>query len=364
MKGSHIILFIAFWAICSGLLPGCLDEISFDSPENQLENLAIQGKLIKGAPSVVSVSIARVSAFSGFDQPMPVEPARVSLLDENGNALDLVASGPGLFQLEIDDNQAGFAIREGHAYQIKVVMQAGLSYESGLEPLLPVPHALSMDIELSSRGEINEVGNIVENPYLQFFIHTPLTAANNSQRSFLKWEMEGCYRFIESTPNSSAFPKTCYNKDAVSLGKVIVFDGPASGAGSLDSRHLLLDTKQDYRFSQGYYLTVYQQSLSESAFDYWDQVSQVVERSGGFFEPAPGKIKGNIRNADDPEEEVFGYFYATVQDTFRLRVRPEDAYYPTSFCLSSFAAGERNAVCFNCLLRPNSSLEKPDYWED
>lgn len=364
MPKNRLFLFVAFCAICSGLLSGCLDEISFDSSENQLENLAIQGKLIKGTPSIVSVSITRIAPFSGLDSPMPVETASASLLDENENAVDLMASGPGLFQLEIPEGQAGFVVQEGHAYRIRVVAGSGAVYESELEPLLPVPHPVSMDIELVSRDEINEAGNIVANPYLQFFINTPLSAANSSQKSFLKWETEGCYRFIETTPNSPAFPKTCYNKEAVNLGKVKIFNGPANGSGSLSSRLLLVETSQDYRFSQGYYLTVYQQSLSEGAFEYWDQARQIVERSGSFFEPAPGKIRGNIRNTDNPQEEVFGYFYATVQDTFRLRVRPEDAYYPSPFCLSSFADGERNAVCYDCLLRPNSSLEKPDYWED
>lgn len=364
MSINRIFSLITFCVICSGFLSGCLDEIAFDGSENQLENLAIQGKLIRGTPSVVSVSIHKISPFSGFDNPMPVESARVSLLDENGNSVDLLASGPGLFQLEIQDGQAEFVVQEGRAYQIRAVTGAGVVYESELEPLLPVPSPVSVDIELTTRGEINEAGNIVENAYLQFYINTPLSVPNSGQNSFLKWDMEGCYRFIETTPNSPAFPKTCYNKEAVSLGKVKVFNGSESSAGGLISRSLLLETEQDYRFSQGYYLTVYQQSLSENAFQYWDEARQLVERSGSFFEPAPGKIRGNIRNPDNPEEDVFGYFYATVQDTFRLRVRPEDAFYPSPYCLSSFADGERNAVCYDCLLRPNSTLEKPDYWED
>lgn len=352
--------------MCSGLLSGCFDEISFEGSETDFENLVIQGKLIKGTPSIVSVSITKLSAFSGVEVPEPVEAVRVSLLDENQNAVDLLATKPGQFQLEIPEDQGDFVVEPGHAYQIKVFTETGAEYQSELDPLLPVPEATSISIDIVSRDEINSAGNILENRYLQFFINTPLKSQNNTQKAYLKWEMEGCFQFTETTPATSPPPatKTCYFKEALNLDKVKVFNGQASSQEELN-HHQVVEIERSYRFAQGYYLTVYQQSLSEKAFEYWEQVSQIVERSGSIFEAAPGKISGNISNPNQPEEEVFGFFYVSVQDTIRLHVRKEDADSPRAFCPPiPDGINPVSDICFNCLIRPNSTLDKPWYWED
>lgn len=362
----NYISIITFCLVCSSFLLGCFDEIAFEPSENQLENLVIQGKLLKGNPSLITVRVTEVSAFSGPDVPIPVETASVILLDENQNELELIATDPGVFQLEIPKGQPGLEVEVGHAYQIRVLTVAGGVYESDLEPLLPVPTPDSMEVGIVSRQEINESGNLIDKTYLQFFVNTPLKPLDNGQKAFLKWETEGCYRFLETTPSVQPppTPKVCYYKEDLNLDKVKVFNGQASSLEILN-QHLLLETVRNYRFSQGYYLTVFQQSLSEKAFEYWNQVSQVVERTGSIFESTPGKIKGNLKSLNRPDEEVFGYFYVSIQDTIRFRVKAEDADYPSPRCPPiEDGVNPVMDVCFNCLLRPNSTLEKPDYWVD
>ena len=365
MKNNHLLLFIAFCVICNGLLFSCFDEISFKSSEDQFENLVIQGKLIKGNPSIVSVRINELSDFIGFETPVPVDVSSVSLLDENQNTVELALSEPGLFQLEIPEDPSGFVIQSGHAYQIQVVTATGEIYESALDPLLPVPQVSSMNVELIDREEINETGGIQVKSYLKFYINTPLAVASNPQNSFLKWEMEGCFRFIETLPlfPPTASAKTCYITEALNLDKINVFNGEASSLANL-TEHPLIEIKVSHRFARGYYLTVHQQSLSEQAFEYWNKVSQIVERTGSIFEPAPGKIQGNISNPNNPEEEVFGYFYTSIQDTFYLFVPPEVANSPTPFCPGPDDGIPIPDECYSCLTWPNSTLDKPAYWED
>jgi hypothetical protein len=93
---------------------------------------------------------------------------------------------------------------------------------------------------------------------------------------------------------------------------------------------------------------------------YWEQIGQVVNRTGGVFEAPAGKVKGNFRNVDDENEEVFGYFYATEEAVVRYKVGPGISYLPH---LCSPLGPPQNPYCGNCLAHPRSSLDKPDYWE-
>lgn len=353
--------------ISSLLLTGCFDEIAFDGSEDQLENLVVQGELALGSPSVVTVSVTQISAFEGAEIPTPVAVSSVVLADQLENTIDLIpATDPGRFYLEIPEDHPTFQVQEGSAYQIRVMLESGTRYESDLEPLLAVPTPESINMAIVEREEVNEFGANEIFSYLRFFVNTPLTSSDNTQKSFLRWELEGCYRFIETVVVQAPIPsaRTCYFKEQLNLDKVKVFNGQASSSETLTG-YQILETELDSRFSRGYYLTVYQQSLSETAYEYWDKVSQVVERTGSIFEPKPGKILGNISNPEAPEEEVFGYFYTSAQDTIRLYISPEDVNNPSPPCPATNEGQDAiDDICFDCLLRPNSTLVKPEYWEN
>nr|HMQ60440.1 hypothetical protein [Flavilitoribacter sp.] len=125
------------------------------------------------------------------------------------------------------------------------------------------------------------------------------------------------------------------------------------------------ETAPNYRFHEGYYLNLIQESLSSGAYEYWRQTQELLNRTGSMFESPVGKVQSNFKSLDDETEDVFGYFYATRQDTIRLYVRPEIAGSPPSLCPPSVPAGGRPcpiAVCCNCLDQANSSTAKPWYW--
>jgi len=130
-------------------------------------------------------------------------------------------------------------------------------------------------------------------------------------------------------------------------------------------KQFIIEEELNHRFARGYYLTVRQQSISEEAFEYWESIRKVVDISGNFFEAPPGKIRGNFSNTADPEEDVFGYFSAIQEDTIRLFVSPADINEVIlPLCPGSVAVGQEppRFICFECLLLPNSSSQKPDYW--
>lgn len=66
-----------------------------------------------------------------------------------------------------------------------------------------------------------------------------------------------------------------------------------------------------------YFILVQQQSLTRTAYEFWNKARGQLSNSGGIFDTPPVPIQGNLFNVDDPEEQVLGYFGASA-----VRYRP------------------------------------------
>ncbi len=352
------------------VLDSCLSEIDLELPENDSESIAIVARLEYGDPSIASVRITSLANFIGFDQAVPILGARVTLLDESGNAIHLPADlEEGLNGELLEKGNYGrslgndFPINIGDAYMIRIELENKV-YESTLETLADVPKADDIMVELITREELNNFGNIIENSYLQFFLNTPLRAPSGMDKAYLKWDFEGVYQVIETGLEVLIPPPTdiCYVTIPLNIDKINVFNGQESREDYLQEE-FMLEERLDHRFSRGFYLAIFQQSISQGAYNYWSQINSITDLSGNFFEDPPGKVLGNISNTSDPDEEVFGYFSTSRTDTIRFYVNPTD-YLVRPKC--PFSALPDDATlddsCFDCLLLRNSTTVRPNYW--
>lgn len=347
-------------------LGSCLTEIDLAAPPTVANNLAITATLLKSSPSVLDVNVSQVDNFSGFSAPIPVNDAQVFLINEQGEGVSVPLQFEGIYRLTIPDNGAGIYIEEGQSYQLQINTVEGKTYTSSFEKLNPVPKASGLSYELETREDINDNDDIVDQTFIRFFINTPLNADNSTEKAVLKWDMTGTYRFVESLDEGQNIPsqKSCYVSEILQRERPVVFNGNESPRPVLE-KQFIIEEKLNHRFVTGYYLTVRQQSISADAFEYWESIRKVVDISGNFFEAPPGKIRGNFSNSADSEEDVFGYFSAIQEDTIRLFVSPRDIdQVILPLCPGVVAAGQEppRFICFECLLIPNSSSQKPDYW--
>ena len=81
-------------------------------------------------------------------------------------------------------------------------------------------------------------------------------------------------------------------------------------------------------------------------------------------------LEGHFVNINDPEDFVFGYFFATNESLIRVRVdstvtgsvRP---LCPSlSPCFAGAGGGCICGLCCDCLLDPTSTTVQPPYWND
>jgi len=352
------------------LIAGCLDGIEFDRPNTIEDGVAIQGKLVKGSPSFINVSLKQVLDFESA--PRLINARAVTLFDESGNSIALDTRAEGLFFKTFPDNDPSFTIDFGKSYKIKVETFDNRTFESALESILPVPTPSSIQAKRIEKQTLNVIGDIVtSDEFVGFSISTPLELSPGSGNVKLIWELEGVYQ-ITDTPETHGF-RACRGTNIDDLNKsCYITVSPSTNFIPLDGTQLTVNSITDFNlydlpisplFAEGYYLRVFQQSVTDDAFEYWSQVNQVASRTGSLFEAPAGKVKSNIINVNNPEEETFGYFYATEEKEIRAYVDPILADNPGLSCPGMLnQGGGAPSNCCNCLTIPNSTIERPTWW--
>jgi hypothetical protein len=371
MKLSKLFLkTVSSLVIAVGLigLAGCLDEIEFDSSSSIDDGIAIQGKLVLGSPSFVSITIRKVFNFK--DTPRLISARSVVLEDEDGNEVEIDSKADGVYYRELD-NLPNFKVEYGRSYKLKVSTFDNRNFESTLDEIYPVSTPESLEVKRTQVETQDVNGNNKLFDQLTYTVSTPLKPEGATQNARILWEMVSTYKFSD-TPTSygqrSCRPvqideenKTCYLTSSP-VKNYVVINGPTLSSDRVDNFEIL-NTPLSSLYSEGFYLTVLQQSLSPESLDYWSQVNQVVDRTGGIFQAPAGKVRGNFTNVDDPKDEVFGFFYATEERVQRVFVSPEMADNPPLPCPSATDDFGRAANdCCNCTTITGSTTVKPSWW--
>ena len=369
MNRLRIFLSILFCMSC--LITGCLDSIDFEQPDTINDRIAIQGKLVKGSPSFVQVTIRRVFDFKAA--PRLISARAVTLSDELGNTISLSTRAEGIFFKEIQADDPNIKIDFDKSYKIIVEIFDGQIFESTLETILPTPTPTELKVKRIQKDIIGPTGEIItRDNFVGFTIDTPLEVSPGLGNVKLLWELEATYK-ITDTPEThgrsecaatriDAQNKVCYASFSPATN-FIPLDGTQLSVNAI-SDLIIYETIISSIFSEGYYLNVFQQSLTDETFEYWSQVKNVTDRIGNIFEAPAGKVKSNITNTSNPAGETFGYFYATEEKVIRVFVDSILVDMPRISCPGMLSTtGQAPRECCDCLTLENATTEKPIWWE-
>jgi len=359
-------LFTSF-LFCCLLFFSCRDVIEFETPNSIKDAIFIEGKLTKGDPSTVQVTIGQVFDFT--TNPSLFLADFVQIIDEAGTTLELDTKRQGIFTLSIPKDHPEFQVDYGSAYKLRLQLRNGNIYESAYDTLYPVPIMTNLTKDKVIENVRLADGKILTQEFVTFHVSTPLDVPNSTNRPYLLWELESLVKQSD-TPTSagrppcirtSPEPKTCY----LSINPVENYRAlnTRNLSGDMLTNYLVYEAKNTntFLYAEGHYLTVYQQSLSSEAFQYWEQANILTNRNGSIFEQPSGKIITNFTNVDNPNETVYGYFFATESNLKRIYIAPEFAGNPRPIC-PEVAPFPPNPICSNCLCQQNSTTEKPEWW--
>jgi hypothetical protein len=348
----------------------CIDSIEFERPDSIQNAISIQGKLTKGDPSQIIVQIKEVFDFRSA--PRLIDARYVQLIDLNGNMIELPSKQQGIYQMEIPKN-GDFPIEYGAAYKIKIELNNAQVFESTFDTLYAVPTPNAINFRKEQQEITNNAGETATKKSIIFSVDTHFRKTKNSQKTNLLWEFESVRKQTDSPasyiscPSScnptSGEPKTCYITLSPFRNYKTLNSKTLSGDEVIDFI-ILEENATSYIFAEGYYLNVWQQSISPQAYEYWSTVNLLTNRNGSIFEAPSGKVTSNILSADK-NTNVFGFFFVTEAVLNRIFIAPDIAGNPKPVCPTPPAPdGSGPGNCCNCLCEENSTTTKPDWWEE
>lgn len=358
-----------FFSISLIFIVSCLDEITIDNGITIENHIAIVATLKKGTPTKMEVFVSRLSSLNGRNQPLSIADAEITLIDENEKMVDLDNLGSGYYEFDFsNNNNVDFVVETNTQYRLQIKLGDN-EYLSDWETLLPVPKISSLSVTSFDSLIVTPSGNRLEK-LINLNVTTPILNPNTTTKSNLLWEFAGTFKQSDvPEEHCSGFQppiKTCFLNTKVDLDRIAIFNGESITVDILN-QFPIFQAKRGYRFAEGYNMLVKQMSITKDAYTYLYNTNQLLERKGGILENPVGKVKSNFTNIQQPEEEVFGYFYATEIDTLRLYISPADANFPTKLCPTPCVPNDPfcpvyDQECCNCLLATGSTLTQPEWW--
>jgi hypothetical protein len=305
-----------------------------------------------------SITIGRTADTNRI--PFPISDALVVLTDDQGNtwAYENDPEKQGRYILDIQG-------QPGVTYFVTITLPTGEIYESVPERI-PLNYGSDSVYHTFEDKEFTDFeGTVSTRHYMNIFTNAKFSAVDN-QTLFIKWSIDEVYK-LSPTDFPDPFgdiPPPCYISQYVDAQRVNMFNGEESTATEIND--LFLATRLiDYSFHERHYFRIFQSSLSREAFEYWRNVNALVSQVGSIFDTPPAKIRGNIFNVNDSEEEVHGYFQAANETSQRFfTIKQDIPYFLQVFCL--YGADREYlsypSICLDCTSAANSTYNRPPWF--
>jgi hypothetical protein len=328
MKNQYVLLGLLIL-----LLSGCVDTILLDPAGDPNENVVIHGKLTYGTPSTVFVRVSRFRPVDRYSNASAVGVERVDLIDvESGDTyLVPVSTERRGFYGEISGDDPNIEIRFNRFYQLEVELRSGEVYRSSPQEVYQVPPIDDITYTLSTESRTDPAGNIFQQDFITYQVKTTYDRPDGNGNANLLWSRRSIFEldqdpggdggnicFLEMPIVNNSLPRLRGEELAEAPGQSTLFDVHKSAT--------------NYRYADGYLFVLFQESVSDEAISYWDQVSRVLNRSGTISEDPVGEVEGNMFSVSESEEVVYGLFYAVDQDSSSIFIRPEEVGNPAHLC--------------------------------
>lgn len=329
----------------------CIDEIKFNI-DNDQQQIVVDG-LIADSLQVYTIKVNYSAVIGvGSDNIMaPVTGAVVRVLDDAGESYNFAETDAGIYTREMRGEV-------GKAYHVEVKTAGGktiLSHPAVLQkssPMLPATGKVFEDTTISTSGELTR--------HTRFSLALNADVSSLQSTPFLRWRAMGEYQFWENYPNHIN-DKICYIKNNVDFNNIKILDTRELANGLLVNEPFLT-TSYNYRFAFMFCFHLFQYTISEEEYKYWEDVRDIINIDGSLFDPPPGTVKGNLYNPGDSNEQILGYFSVAGvsyrRDFFDgislgVFVDPNCRYWNSR---------PHSSVCRKCADFPMSSFARPAYW--
>jgi hypothetical protein len=267
----------------------------------------------------------------------PVLDADVRIYDDKGNSFQLYSVNYGWYESE-DKNLKGVP---GNSYTLSVITADGMQYESSSVLMSEVP-----DIDSLYFGEITrtklENNQAVEETWMniQLDTHDPTGKIKYWYYEFSEtWEVTMVTDvMVEHSPPGTPSFKTEENVIITDDKRVCWVTKPSSSILLANTVSSPVDELKGFivqslepsedKLHIRYSILVKQSAISREVYDFWKQLKDVNENTGGLYETLPSQVFGNI-SCCGGTARALGYFSAMSVKVKRLFIGTSEHHMKT-----------------------------------
>lgn len=397
LRKTHIILHLIVFGFLSMLLVRCVEPFIPVLDDNELSELIVVEGQISDKPGSMGVSLSYTAPVypdsrNVVNEFLPVTGAEVFIHDDRGNSFILIESGPGRYEPE-DKNAHGI---QGDSYYLSIATREGKQLESSMVLMEETPEIDEVFYQEESRTRFDQDIPYKEN-WLNILVNTRASGENTK---YFKWEFEETWEFempsyvnvyhgtgpFDPPPTMESIEidlekKYCWvSERSASILTKSTFDSPTNEIKDFVIQSIgPPDDRLNYRYS----ILVKQYVINRQLYEFFRNVREANEETGGIYAKTPLQIIGNMECCDG-SEPVLGYFMASPVKTKRIFISPSDhqvslgtaygncgwttsiprstpVYYYGNYNSGETSVWSTNRYCTDCRVRGTNV--KPDYWE-
>ncbi len=308
----------------------------------------------------------------------PVINASVELLINDQETIKFIEKEEGIYALP-----TSFKLKTGTNYQLFFKKNDGSSYKSGVEKLVIVPEIERIHDEFRKEGVLKGDSFLPAN-YVYLDIKDPAEEKNNYLWTWKLWEKQDICITCEGGryyPNTGCriqkeyqglfFDYYCEGDcwDIMRSSELNVLNDFTSNGKTITNR---LVAQIPYYTTNGALIEISQQSISTDAYKYLKLLADQTQNTGTLVDTPPAAIIGNIKNINNANDPVAGFFMVKSIKSQRYwidRKEPNELKIKTvglrdhNFSSEPPVSGEfGRPPLVKCLLSPTRTPYKPDGW--
>jgi len=246
----------------------------------------------------------------------------VKITDNLGNIFNLAEVLPGIYKVWMGKEY----LVPGRSYQVNIKTPSGIEIVSDFDQMNECPSIDSVYYQRNDLSSSSSGGTKVQS--IQFYLNFK---QNEKSNNYYRW------RVVETWEHHSVYPITWYSGGKLSytpanyskftcwttseLKDIFTFSSKSNSQLNVNRLPIQLVDNQNQKLTYGYSALVNQCSLSESAYNYWNQLRINSDELDGVFSSQPIHVKGNLRSTSNPELDILGFFSASSIKTKRIFVQ-------------------------------------------
>ncbi len=292
------------------LLTGC--EEYYRADLDKMDNLMVVESRISPYAKERYIKLSQTSNFNDNMSASPIKEAQCSIVESNGTAYPGTETSEGYYTFRT------FVPESGKSYKLQI-KHGGDTYESDFETMPPAARIDSIYAVLAEKtiyftDAYGKPSSSTDKGF-ELKIDAPLT----DKERFYKFNHESVIQWTYQPPSTIGPPPPPWYGWKVFSDTGDNFNLAAkkqfSGAEKVENHTIVYRSLNNLNYldslaqtNQGWIITVEQYGITESSYNFYNNINKQLSASGQLFDPVYAQVTGNIHCVTQPDKVVLGQF--------------------------------------------------------